>query len=244
MKLYKYKEFFAPTGDDYERLRSILEGCAFWCAQPAALNDPQEFVWFCDFEHSEATVSLLSALLVKFNGTAEAVARAQAMAAVTQRRLEALARPVFESIVSNCRNELGVVSFGVDSNNPCLWQRYGGVGAGVCVELEVPAELLGTALHKVCYLPTKSMPVDEILHAFLNLPNSRAIYSLALLSKPLAWTPEAEVRFVSKMHSVEVRMQDSHISGIVLGNNLSASVRAELEKLLASLSRPLPILPN
>jgi len=63
IKIYKYRNFSKPTGDDFNRLEALIHRCLVWCARPDTLNDPQEFKWTCDYSPTSATLGLLTELL-------------------------------------------------------------------------------------------------------------------------------------------------------------------------------------
>ena len=243
MKLYKYRDFSVAGDEPFERLADILRHNAFWCARPSTLNDPTEFLWECDYEPTDTTVSLLTQTLVQFLSKTPAEAHVMAAAAVSNRRIEVHARPAFQGMIERCRNEIGLACFGTSSDNPVMWKRYGGGGAGVCVEIYVPPELLNNHIFPVEYPPTRLLHVDQLLRACSDSTSAEAktVYSVALLSKPACWAPEAEVRFVSKRQGVSVQISGSFLSRIVLGQNLSAYARQKIQDLVQSLSSPLPL---
>jgi hypothetical protein len=168
MKIYKYRDFSNPNEDDFRRLEASVYRHLVWCAKPDRLNDPQEFVWECDYTATPATLDLLTEVLVKVRGRTQLDARVIAEVAIQRGRLESIAKPVFIGMIEQCRNEIGLSCFGAAPNNEILWQRYGGNGAGVCVEFEVPADMLGTQVHWVQYPEHKRLHVDQLMHAFVD----------------------------------------------------------------------------
>jgi hypothetical protein len=44
-----------------------------WCARPDALNDPQEFVWACNYTATPETLDLLTEVLVRARRRTHAV---------------------------------------------------------------------------------------------------------------------------------------------------------------------------
>jgi hypothetical protein len=122
-----------------------------------------------------------------------------------------------------------------------MWERYGGNGAGVCIEIDVPSELLNNHLFPVLYPAVKQLHIDQLLHSFLESSQVRHVYSVALLSKPPCWAPEAEVRFVSQKQNVAVRIAGSHISGLVLGPRLNKHTRKKVEEMVVSLGYAFPM---
>jgi hypothetical protein len=164
-----------------------------WCASPDTLNDPQEFVWQCDYTPTRATLMLLTRVLVKARGRTVTDAQSIAAAAIHNGRLKPIAKPVFDGVIEQCRNEIGVACFGATPDNPILWRRYGGDGAGVCIEFEVPAALFGSQLHRVECPKEKRLHVDQLLRAFVDHNEALVVYKAALLSKPSCWAEEEKI---------------------------------------------------
>jgi hypothetical protein len=241
MKLYKYRALSAPDDEAFERLSYILHQNAFWCARPCCLNDPNEFLWDCDYEPTDATVLLLTKTLIQFLNRTPAQAHAMATASVSSRRIEVHAKPAFQAMIEKCRSEIGLACFGTSSDNAVMWQRYGGDGAGVCIEIDVPPLLLNDQLFPVEYPAAKILHIDQLLRACLEPAEARTVYTVALLSKPPSWAPEAEVRFVSKRQNVSVQLSGSFLSRIVLGPRLERHSRQRIQDLVHSLPYGLPL---
>ena len=231
MKLYKYRDFSRPSDTDFERLTGLLRRQSFWCARPNTLNDPDEFVWTCDCTPTVDTSNLLAELLVQRKGRTPREALRRASDAVKTGRLQTLAEPVMAEMIEKCRDEVGVVCFGTASNNHILWRRYGGCGAGVCIELDVPDALLGVQLFHVHYSDRRIIHIDQLLLAVTDRDRAKEVYELALLSKTAGWADEAEVRFVSKTQAVGVRIDGSRIAGLTLGGALTPSVRQKIQRI-------------
>jgi hypothetical protein len=237
VKIYKYRDFSNPNEDDYRRLDASVHRRLVWCAKPNTLNDPEEFIWECDYTPTPATLDLLTQVLVKARGHTPVVARGIAQIAIKCGRLEGIAKPVFVDMIKQCRDEIGLSCFGAAANNDILWQRYGGDGAGACVEFDVPPDLLGTQLHRVQYPDKKRLHVDQLLRAFLDRNDAQIVYDVALLSKPRTWASEVEIRFVSRGHSILVAIDRAQVSCVFLGHALRADVRARIQQIAA----PVPI---
>lgn len=47
------------------------------------------------------------------------------------------------------------------------------------------------------YQPVKRLHADQLLASYSDRATARLVYEIALLSKPVCWAPEAEVRYVS-----------------------------------------------
>jgi hypothetical protein len=224
MKIYKYRDFSNPGQADFNRLETMLRRRVFWCARPDTLNDPQEFAWKCDYRASPDTVNLLTELLMRQLNREFTEARRRALDVVEADDLHTLAEPIILDMIKRCRDEVGVACFGTSSDNETLWERYGGHGAGVCLELEVPERLVGTELHRVQYWEAKGIHIDQLLRAHLDPSRVSEVYALSLLSKPKFWEPEGEIRFVSQKQKVGVVIDGSAITCVILGNSLAKTV--------------------
>jgi|RhiMetdeSRZDD1v2_1073273.scaffolds.fasta_scaffold185590_3 hypothetical protein len=235
MKLYKYRDFSNPSDTDFARLETLLSGQAFWCARPDTLNDPVEFAWTCDYSTTAETMDLLTELLIRAHGRTREEARDLVARKVEARGLETLAQASIADIIQKCRNEIGLVCFGTSPDNEILWQRYGGAGAGVCIELDVPENLLEVQLHRVQYLDAKTIHIDQLIRAYLDRTHGGEVYTLALLSKPSSWAAEAEIRFVSQVQGVSVVVDGSQITRLILGDALPPSVRQRIEAIATGL---------
>ena len=244
MKLYKYRAITSSDGDAFPRLSEILGKNEFWCASPAALNDPEEFIWECDYAPTVRTAALLVELFVKYRGHDSATAKMLASHAISEGRIEFIARPVIQSIIDQSREEIGVACFGTSADSLVMGQCYGGEGVGVCIEIQVPDELLGDQLHRVEYQAIKRLHLDELLQASLDGSNNREVYSMSLLSKGANWTAEQEVRFISKRQNIAVQISGSYISRLILGPCLDGATIERLRELVASLSYELPLVPS
>lgn len=227
-----------------QRLETLLRGQTFWCARPDTLDDQEEFAWQCEYDTTQDTVQLLVEALVQVEGGTEEQARDRVVAAVASGRLELLAKPIIARIIQQCRNEIGLVCFGTSPSNSILWQRYGGNGSGVCVELDVPSDPLGNQLHRVQYSTAKLIHLDKLLRAFLDTGHVREVYSLALLSKPSCWAPQEEIRFISKKQKVPVRFDRAQITRLILGDAFAPDMKCSIASIVESLTYPLQIAAN
>jgi hypothetical protein len=202
MRLYKYRDLSRNSDEEFGRLRSILQNQTFWCAKPVELNDPTEFIWECDYSPSGSTLEILAGVLSSSTRASAQQAMQRAAAAIEGRHLEPIAHPIFEAMMTQCRAEIGLACFGTSDDNNVLWERYGGSGAGVCIEAEAPGHLLNSHLYPVQYPTSKRLHVDQLLSSYKDRSSAKLVYEVALLSKPFGWAPEAEVRFVSTRQHV------------------------------------------
>lgn len=241
MKLYKYRDFSNPDCETYKRFSQILCQHTFWCAHPSSLNDPDEFVWSCDYAPTNATISLLAQILVKVRNRTLAEATRVASASILAGRLETLTTPIVQMIIDQCRGEFGIACFGTSGQNPVCWERYGGAGAGACIEIEVPSDLFGKELFYVQYPDKKSLHIDQLLRSVLDPSHRKQVYEVASLSKPPHWSLESEIRFVSKKQNVAVSLNGSRISSLILGQNLTVESSQTINRIVESLPYRLPV---
>jgi hypothetical protein len=230
VKIYKYRDFSNPNDDDFARLEGLIHRHLIWCARADTLNDPEEFIWACDYAATPATPDLLAKVLVRAHGRTLADARQVADVAIESGRLEIVAKPEIKGMIQQCRAQVGLACFGTAPDSEILWQRYGGHGAGVCIEFEVPDDLLGTQLYRVQYIREKRLHIDQLLRAFVEEGYGKEIYEMALLSKPSCWASEEEIRFVSKRHSIQVVVDRAQVTCVYLGDLLRPNVRERIQR--------------
>lgn len=229
MKVYKYRTLSLEDEEALARLERIVCHGLLWCARPDTLNDPLEFAWTCDFTESLRTVDLLAELLENVKGRAPSLARQFALNVVHEGRLGELGAPVIEDLIQRGRDEIGIVCFGTAPNNNVLWARYAGGGAGACVEFTVPDSLMGTQLHWVVYNDQRRLHVDEFLRSRNELSSAAGVYA-TLLTKTKFWEPEGEVRFLSKRQKVEVAVDGSEVTRVILGPKVPPLVEARVRR--------------
>jgi hypothetical protein len=217
VKIYKYRDLSRPDEVVFDRLERIIRRRAFWCARPDTLNDPQEFGWRCDFSISPNTPQLLTDLLIHAKGRTWEEARLRVVNTINRSRLPILAEPVIADMIRQCRDAIGLACFGTSADNETLWERYAGAGAGVCIEVEVPNTLLNTQLHRVTYSDDRRIHLDTFLRARLDPQHAADVYAVSLLSKPSFWEPEQEIRFISKRQRVNLVIEGSHITRVIMG---------------------------
>jgi hypothetical protein len=237
MKIFKYRDFSNPNDEDFRRLEGSVHRHLIWCARADTLNDPEEFVWSCDYTATPSTLDLLAKVLVRERGGTLADARRIADVAIRAGRLEIVSKPATTGIIEQCRAQVGLCCFGTAPDNKILWKRYGGNGAGVCIEFEVPDDLLGTQLHRVHYFRKKRLHIDQLLRAFVEKGHVQRVYDLTLLAKPSRWAREKEIRFVSKSHSIQVAIDRAQVTCVYLGDLLTPDAREKIQRIFA----PVPL---
>lgn len=234
MKIYKYRSL--PGGDAraFARIERIIRGRAVWCAAPANLNDTEEFSWTCDFTPSPDTSDLLVDLLVKLKGRPVGLARQLSREAVGRGRLRPVAEPVINDMIRHSRDEIGVASFGTSADNATLWQRYGGDGAGVCIEFDIPDSALGQRFHRVVYDDDRTIHVDDVLRSRFDRRYAAVRYA-SLLTKTSFWASEEEIRFLAKRQGLEVVIEDSVVTQIVVGESVTVFDAARIREVAGSI---------
>jgi hypothetical protein len=234
MKIYKYRDFSNPSEADFSHLEGAVHRHLVWCARADTLNDELEFIWTCDYAATPETLDLLAAIQVRENDRALADARNRAEEIISSGRLESIVEPAFTGMVEQCRATIGLSCFGTAADNEILWERYGGNGAGVCIEFQVPDKLLGTQIRRVQYLREKRLTVDQLLRALAGKSGAiKLVYDVALLSKTTCWASEGELRFVSRGHSISVAVDRAHVTCVVLGELLRTDVRERIQRIVA-----------
>lgn len=233
MKIYKYRDFSNPTEDSFRHLEASIHRHLIWCARPDTLNDPEEFVWKCIYTATPETLNLLTEVLVRARRSTPADARRIAEVATRSGRLQDLVAPVINNMIKQCRDQVGLACFGSAPDKEILWQRYGGHGAGVCIEFQVPDDLLGKQLHRVQYLSEKRLHFDQLMRAFVDNTYGQEVYDAVLLAKPLFWADEEEIRFVSQRHSISVAIDRAQVTSVFLGNSLKTDVRERIRWITA-----------
>lgn len=235
MKIYKYREVDSSDDRSLSRLTRIVRDGFIWCAQPGALNDPEEFAWAPDFTPSPNTLDVLEALLQKTNRLPAPETRRRAQTVLDRGVLEALGRPVIADLIRKTRDEIGVACFGSTPDNPALWSRCAGDGNGVAIEIDVPEPLLGTQLHRVIYDDDRSIHIDDFIRSMEGRDSSIGVYA-TLLTKTRSWSPEQEIRFLSKQQG-EVRIDGSTVTGVVFGPGMSSADVAAVEQIAAGVPK-------
>jgi hypothetical protein len=233
MRLCKYRELPAGDEESLRRTLGILSSGGFWCAAPAELNDDEEFIWQRDYSPTPRTASLLARILPKSMAALDAAMAANKVLA--EGRLEGCVQPVLEAMMAQCRREVGVACFCTHSDNSTMWDRYADCGSGVCIEVDAPDSLLYRELHPIRYEASKVIHVDSFLGSLSDHADTETMYRMSFLTKVVSWAPESEVRFVSKSQNVLVRISDSRISRLILGQRLDADVAARIEEHVRSL---------
>lgn len=230
MRIYKYRAV-DPTDDaSWSRLARIVRERRIWCARPTTLNDPHEFAWTCDFTPTSQTLGVLAGLLQRAKGHTPSEALRRAQVVLTDGSLESIGRPVIDQMIGKMRDEIGVACFGSSPDNPALWSRYGGEGTGVSVELDVPDGLLESQLHRVVYNDNRRIHIDEFIRSAHERDAAVGVYA-TMLTKTTYWQGEEEIRFLSKRPEIEVRIDGSKITGVVLGPRVSTAVEAAVRQL-------------
>ena len=95
--------------------------------------------------------------------------------------------------------------------------------------------MIGTQLHQVQYWARKLLHIDTFLRSTSDRAAAEEVYSVTLLSKPLKWAPEAELRFVSKTQNVNVAIEGSRITRAIVGEAVPLTVREALSELALSI---------
>jgi hypothetical protein len=231
MKLYKFKDL-ADEQKHSHFLQIVLKN-SIWCARPDSLNDEDEFRFKLDYRPTSSTVQLLSQAVAQYRTTNFLPPDVSASLAIENDRLEGIAAPIIDGIVEKCRTTIGIVSFSITKSDNHLWEKYGGGGNGVCIEINIPDNLVGQYYHPVQYVPEKIFHVDAFLEAALFPEKLFGTYQNILLTKTRKWAQEEEMRFIGNRQDVNL-IFDGQVREITFGPNVPADVFEKLSAQIAS----------
>jgi hypothetical protein len=71
---------------------------------------------------------------------------------------------MMKKMIYKCGSELGLACLSTFPNNPALWERCSGMGNGLCIEIEVPGDLI----NKTCSAATPYRKGHFILAQYLS----------------------------------------------------------------------------
>lgn len=199
-----------------------------WCAKPDDLNDKDEFRFQCDCRPTKSTIPLLSKILMKYRNIPLDISKLFASIEINNNRLKGIATPIIDNIINDCRSTLGVTCFSTLRNNKTLWDRYGGCGNGVCIEIDFPDNLLNQILFNITYVAEKIFHIDSIIESDLYKNKRDIAYRNILLTKTNRWVDEEEVRIITKQQDVQMII-DGSITEIIFGNQLPIDIRRKIK---------------
>lgn len=210
----------------------MVLGNVIWCAKPDSLNDENEFKFKLKFDPSLNTADLLSQLIERYRTTDYSLPNLSASRVLRENTLEQFVAPIIENLVHQCRNTIGVTSFSAIKTDS-LWNKYGGNGNGVCVEINIPDSLIGQTYHRVDYVAEKVFHVDCFLKSALSSDMGSGIFRNILLTKTMEWSDEEEIRFIGKLLDVNLII-DGHISEITFGSRIPLDILKKLKDEIAN----------
>ncbi len=226
MRIYKFKDL--TDEKEHPHFYQIVLKNTIWCAKPDSLNDEDEFKFKLDYNPSVYTANLLSQVITKYRTTNYLPPNLSTSLVLKHKRLEEITAPIIDSIINDCRNSIGVVSFSATKTDNHLWKEYGGNGNGVCIEINIPDELIGKSYHWVDYVPEKIFHIDTLLESGLFPDRAFKIYRNILSTKIKKWEREEEIRFIAKRQEVNWII-DGYISEVVFGARVPAHTLKQLE---------------
>ena len=226
MKIYKFKDL--TDEKKHSHFYQIVMEKTIWCARPDSFNDEDEFKIKLDFNPSAATANLLSQVVTKYRTTNYFPPDLSVSFVLANKRLEEITVPIINEMIRNCRNEIGVVSFSITKTDDYLWREYGGKGNGVCIEVNIPDNLIGKSYHRVHYVSEKIFHVDSFLESALFPYRAFQNYKNILLTKTKKWSQEEEMRFIGNRQNVNLIM-DGFISEVTFGPNVPAHTLNQVE---------------
>lgn len=226
MKIYKFKDLIDEK--KHSHFYQIVLHNAVWCAKPDSLNDEDEFKFRLNYDPSSRTADLLSQVVEKYRTTSFLPPRLSTSLVLENRRLEVIAAPIIKDVIDKSRNTIGIASFSATKTDH-LWRKYGGKGNGVCVEIEIPDNLLSVSFHPVRYVSEKVFHVDSFLESALFPDKAFNTYRNILLTKTKeCWAQEEEIRFVSKRPEVNLII-DGRITEITLGAHIPVHTMEQVD---------------
>lgn len=226
MKIYKFKDLTDER--KHSHFYQIILQNTIWCAKPDSLNDEEEFKFKLDYEPSSHTADLLSQVITKYRTTNYLPPHLSASLVLEHKRLEGIAAPIIDDVISNCRNTIGIVSFSITKTDDHLWDEYGGKGNGVCIEINIPDSLINKSYWPVRYVPEKIFHIDSFLESVLFPNRAFNTYRNILLTKIRRWSQEEEIRFIGNRQEVNLII-DGYISEITFGTLVQADTFKQIE---------------
>jgi hypothetical protein len=225
MKIYKFRDL--TDEKKHSHFYQIVLQNSIWCAKPDSLNDENEFKFKLDCIPSADTAKLLSQLVEECNNR-KYHPNLFTSPTLNHKKLEDIAAPIFDDLIKKCRNAIGVASFSITKTDNNLWNEYGGKGNGVCIEINIPDELIGKSYHRVHYVSEKILHIDTILKSYLFQERYFETYQNILLTKTKKWSQEEEIRFISKHQEVNLNI-DGYISEVSFGAQVPAHILEQVE---------------
>lgn len=225
-RLYKYRSVPAATDvDGRHRLEALLLDNALWLADPDSFNDP--FDGKSAFDLTLRGPALRQGLerLARRQGMTSAKARKWVSSAVVAnpRWLEAQLTRNMEVM----RHQLGVCALSQEPRNPLLWAHYANDHRGLCVQLDLRADLDALVAHPVEY--QDEFPVLRDLDR--DPDDQRAM--LPFLRKSTDWAYEKEWRIVAPDYPNTVRVfAPAALSAVILGMRMTDDDRAYIHGLM------------
>jgi len=225
MKIYKFKDL-TDEKKHFEFYQIVLSN-TFWCAKPDSLNDENEFKFKLDYSLSADTANLLSQVVNKNRGTNYSP-NLFTPSVLNHKKLEEITTPIKGDLINACRNTIGVACFSIKKTDDHLWNEYGGKGNGVCIEINIPDELIGKLYHRVHYVSEKIFHIDSFLESGLSQEGTFRTYKNILLTKTKKWDQEGEMRYISKCQEVNIKI-DGYISEVLFGAQVPADTLKQVK---------------
>jgi uncharacterized membrane protein len=232
MKIYKYKDLSKKVEKELTYAYEIILQKKIWCARPDSLNDKKEFCFKCDYTPTASTGRLLAKVLMHYNHTPIDQAHLMAALEIKAGRLAENAKPVLADMINQCRTTLGITCFSTSRDDSTLWKRYGGCGNGICIEIDVPDNLMNKTLFSVNYVPEKLFHIDSIFESVLANKIDEAYRNL-LVTKTNYWKPEQEIRIITKQQDVHMLI-DGSITEIIFGEQLPPHIIKRIRVMIDS----------
>lgn len=224
MRIYKFKDLTNEQARSY--FRQIVMQNSMWCASPDCLNDEDEFRFTVDYSPSPRTHWLL-AQVAQYRTTNLSPLQLSASLALENNRLRDIASPIIDSVIEQCRKNIGITSFSATKADERLWKVYGGEGNGACIEINIPDYMLNEIYHSVHYVCKKVFHIDIFLESELFPDKQFNNYRNMLLTKTKKWEHEEEIRFVGQRQNVNWIL-NGYMSEVTFGPKVPSNILKQL----------------
>lgn len=124
-------------------------------------------------------------------------------------------KQTLSELVAKIELETGICSFSTSSKKPILWGNYADCGKGICIEFEIPDELIN-----ILFFPVQYSKDRAVLSGADLLLRQNEMFNVILATKSIDWCAEDEIRSLSKKVNVAFPVA-GNIKSILLGPKIS-----------------------
>ncbi len=237
-RLYKFRTVPAATDvAGRRRLEALLLDNTLWLADPDSFNDPFDGKSAYDLTLSGPELRQAMEHLFRRQGLTSAKARKRV-------RSDIVAKPrwIEEQLTRNMetmRHQLGVCALSEEPRNPLLWAHYANDHRGLCVQLDLRADLHALVAHPVEYQ-------DEfpVLRDFDRDPDDQRAM-LPFLRKSTDWAYEKEWRIVALDFPNTLRVfAPPALTGVIQGMRMTDDDKTYIRGLMDERERRFGVRPR